>query len=87
MIGTLPALDDSLLTMANMSEVERYRGLNEQVLNLRQGMPIKLDIRGREHLQSSHQDVMLEAAATSFQIHLQVGIQLFAGCFQLDTCF
>lgn len=72
MIGTLPVLDDSLLTMANMSEVERYRGLNEQVLNLRQGMPITLDIRGRDHLKSSHQDVMLEAAATSFQIHLQV---------------
>lgn len=72
MIGTLPVLEDSLLTMANMSEVERYRGLNEQVLNLRQGMPIILDIRGTDHLQSSHQDVMLEAAATSFQIHLQV---------------
>ena len=59
MIGTLPVLEDSLLTMANMSEVERYRGLNEQVLNLRQGMPIILDIRGTDHLQSSHQDVML----------------------------
>ncbi len=72
MMGTLPVLDDSQLTMANMSEVERYRALNEQVLKLRRGKPIKLDIRGRDHLQSSHQDVMLEAAATSFQIHLQV---------------
>jgi len=72
MIGTLPVLDDSQLTMANMSEVERYRALNEQVFKLRRGKPIKLDIRGRDHLQSSHYDVMLEAAATSFQIHLQV---------------
>ena len=72
MMGTLPVLDDKLLNIANMSEVERYRGLNEQVLKLRQGMPIKLDISGRDHLQSSHHDVMLEAAATSFQIHLQV---------------
>jgi hypothetical protein len=72
MMGTLPVLDDSQLTMANMSEVERYRALNEQVFKLRHGLPIELDIRGRDHLQSSHQDVMLEAAATSFQIHLQV---------------
>lgn len=72
MIGTLPVLAESQLTMANMSAVERYRGLNEQVFRLRQGMPISLDIRGRDHLQSSHHNVMLEAAATSFQIHLQV---------------
>ncbi len=72
MMGTLPVLDDAHLTMANMSEVERYRALNEQILRLRRGLPIKLDISGRDHLQSSHYDVMLEAAATSFQIHLQV---------------
>ncbi len=72
MMGTLPVLDDAHLTMANMSEIERYRALNEQVLRLRRGFPIRLDIRGRDHLQSRHYDVMLEAAATSFQIHLQV---------------
>jgi len=72
MMGTLPVLDDAHLTMANMSEIERYRALNEQVFRLRRGLPIRLDISGRGHLQSSHYDVMLEAAATSFQIHLQV---------------
>jgi gamma-glutamyl:cysteine ligase YbdK (ATP-grasp superfamily) len=72
MMGSLPGLDDAQLTLANMSEVERYRALNEQVLKLRHGKPIELDIMGREHLQSSHYDVMLEAAATSFQIHIQV---------------
>ncbi len=72
MMGTLPVLDNAHLTMANMSEVERYRVLNEQILKLRRGLPIRLDISGRDHLQSSHYDVMLEAAATSFQIHLQV---------------
>lgn len=72
MMGTLPVLDDAHLTMANMSEVKRYRALNEQILKLRRGLPIRLDISGRDHLQSSHYDVMLEAAATSFQIHLQV---------------
>jgi hypothetical protein len=72
MMGTLPVLDEALLTMQNMSEVERYRALNEQVFKLRKGKPIRLDILGTDHLVSTHYDVMLEAAATSFQIHLQV---------------
>ncbi|MEE8321461.1 MAG: glutamate--cysteine ligase, partial [Gammaproteobacteria bacterium] len=50
----------------------RFRALNEQVLLMRGNAPISLDIHGREHLDTTHHDVMLEAAATSFQIHLQV---------------
>lgn len=61
-----------MLTLDMMSQTERYRALNEQVLRLRQGRPIELDINGIEHLSSTHTDVMLEAATTSFQIHLQV---------------
>jgi gamma-glutamyl:cysteine ligase YbdK (ATP-grasp superfamily) len=72
MIGTLPTLRESMLTVANMSRMERYRALNEQVLRLRSGKPLELDIVGEEHLQTVHGDVMLEAATTSFQIHLQV---------------
>ncbi|NOZ09879.1 MAG: glutamate--cysteine ligase [Gammaproteobacteria bacterium] len=71
-IGILPTVRDEDLTVANMSDMERYRALNEQVLRMRQGRPIELDIQGRERLQTSHLDVMLEAATTSFQIHLQV---------------
>ena len=85
MIGTLPVLDDSHLTIANMSEVERYRALNEQVLKLRHGKPIKLDIIGRDHLQSSHLDVMLEAAATSFQIHLQMQPENAVRCYNASV--
>ena len=32
----------------------------------------RLDIQGKDHLKLQHNDVMLESAATSFQIHLQV---------------
>jgi gamma-glutamyl:cysteine ligase YbdK (ATP-grasp superfamily) len=52
--------------------VERYRALNEQVLRLRRDDPITLDIQGNDHLHTRHHDVMLEAAATSLQIHLQL---------------
>jgi hypothetical protein len=72
MIGILPTVTDRVLTLKHMSRMERYRALNEQVLRLRQGKPLELDIVGEQHLQALHGDVMLEAATTSFQIHLQV---------------
>lgn len=71
-IGILPSVRESDLDLAHMSQSQRYRALNEQVLALRQGAPIQLDICGRERLVTRHYDVMLEAATTSFQIHLQV---------------
>jgi len=71
-IGTLPTVTEQLLSLRNMSSSLRFRALNEQVQRLRQGHPIRLDIEGRERLKTEHYDVMLEAAATSFQIHLQV---------------
>ncbi len=71
MIGILPTVRQSDLCLANMSDLKRYRALNEQVLKRRCGRPLHICIDGREHLDLDHSDVMLEAAATSFQIHLQ----------------
>lgn len=72
MIGILPTVEEAELTQANMSDLKRYRALNEQVLRLRGGRPLELDIHGKEHLKTSHKSVMLEAATTSFQLHLKV---------------
>lgn len=72
MIGILPTVRDEDLTLAHMSRMTRYQALNEQVMRSRQGRPLVLDIHGEQHLHSTHHDVMLEAAATSFQLHLQV---------------
>lgn len=72
MIGILPTVRDADLTLANMSHMRRYKALNAQVMLLREGRPMVLDIHGEEHLKSAHMDVMLESAATSFQIHVQV---------------
>jgi len=74
MTGILPTVKASDLILANMSDVKRFRALNEQVLRLRDGRPLDIDIQGAESLQMSHGDVMFESAATSFQIHFQVGI-------------
>ncbi len=72
-IGILPTVRQSDFCLSNMSSLQRYRALNEQVLRLRGGRPLELDIEGPEHLRAVHEDVMLESAATSLQIHLQVG--------------
>ncbi|MDH5325373.1 MAG: glutamate--cysteine ligase [Gammaproteobacteria bacterium] len=74
MIGILPTVKSTDLTMANVSSMKRYAALNEQVLRMRNGRPLRLDIHGNEILRLSHEDVMLESATTSFQIHLQVPI-------------
>lgn len=74
MIGILPTLQSSDLNLNTMSDQNRYRALNEQILAQR-GKPIHLEIVGRQHLSLNHHDVMLESAATSFQLHLQVPLQ------------
>ncbi|MFA7388317.1 MAG: glutamate-cysteine ligase family protein [Thiohalobacteraceae bacterium] len=71
MIGILPSLQEADLKPENMSEQKRYRALNDQVFRQRNGAPLRLNIIGNEHLHTLHADVMLESAATSFQIHLK----------------
>ncbi|MBI4755923.1 MAG: glutamate--cysteine ligase [Betaproteobacteria bacterium] len=72
LIGILPTVSERHLCLANMSPLNRYYALNEQVLAARGGQPLHLCIDGRETLALTHSDVMLEAATTSFQAHLQV---------------
>jgi len=69
--GSLPTLVPDDLGLHNMSAQARFRALNAAVLASRAQRPLEVDIVGREHLRHSHRDVMLEAGATSFQIHLE----------------
>lgn len=75
MIGTLPTVVQSDLSPRHMSRLQRYRALNEQVFRLRHGRPVRLHIQGKDELDVEHRDVMLEAATTSFQVHLKVDIE------------
>jgi len=75
MIGTLPTIKQTDLCLQNMSDLNRYRALNEQILCSR-GKPIQLDITGVEHLHLEHADVMLESAATSLQLHTKVPLDI-----------
>jgi hypothetical protein len=62
--------------MDNLSSMNRYVALNHEILRLRGGRPLQLDIHGKDILRAEHNDVMLESATTSFQIHLQVPPEL-----------
>jgi gamma-glutamyl:cysteine ligase YbdK (ATP-grasp superfamily) len=84
MVGILPTVGQDDLTLAHMSRLQRYTALNEQVLRLRQGRPIRIDIDGPEPLHREHGDVMLEAAATSFQLHYMVDAPQAAHAFNLS---
>jgi hypothetical protein len=71
-IGILPTVRPDHLSLSAMTPRKRYRALNDQIFALRHGRPLTLRIEGRDRLELEWHDVMLEAAATSFQIHLKV---------------
>ncbi|MDH3254423.1 MAG: CBS domain-containing protein [Acidobacteriota bacterium] len=75
--GILPTLDKSDLTLDNMTPVPRYFQLNEAMTRLR-GRNYDFRIKGRDELLIEHDNVMLEACNTSFQIHFQVAPERFA---------
>jgi gamma-glutamyl:cysteine ligase YbdK (ATP-grasp superfamily) len=71
-IGILPTLSEQNMTVATMSEQNRYAALNQQILRSRHFRPIEIEINGHDHLQITRYDIMLEAATTALQIHLQL---------------
>lgn len=82
-IGILPTIAPAHLVLGQMTPRDRYRALNEQVLRLRGGAPIQLEIEGDEAIAIEQPDVMLEAATTSFQIHVTMGVAESALIFNL----
>ena len=72
LIGTLPTLNISDLNEHSMSDMNRYRALNSEIMDRRKKKPVHLYIQGHELLDLYSHDVMLEASTTSFQIHTKV---------------
>jgi CBS domain-containing protein/gamma-glutamylcysteine synthetase len=82
LIGILPTVDISDLTLANMTPVPRYFALNEAMRRLR-GKDWEFYIKGTDELIIRHDSVMVEACNTSFQVHYQVGPEEFAPLYNL----
>ncbi|MFF2654695.1 glutamate--cysteine ligase [Streptomyces sp. NPDC058045] len=77
MIGILPTLARQDLVSANLSDVDRYALLNDQIVAAR-GEDFVLDISGVERLTCTSGSIAPEAACTSVQMHLQVTPGRFA---------
>lgn len=75
--GILPTLRKSDLSMDNMTPLPRYFALNRAMQRMRGGQHFHALIKGKDELELTHDNVMLEAANTSFQIHFQAAADEF----------
>jgi len=76
-IGILPTLRPEHLTAADLTDLPRYRALGNGIRRLRGG-PFHVRIHGDDPLAMDTDDVALEGAGTSFQVHLRVSPRQFA---------
>ena len=82
MVGILPTLEPEDLSLDNMTPNPRYFALNDALARLRGG-PFRLRIKGIDDLQLTHDNIMLEACNTSYQVHLQVPADQFPKYYNL----
>lgn len=80
LIGILPTLTRSHLTMENMSPGDRYQALS-QALSAAGGGRYHVHIQAEDELHIEHDSVMLEGSNTSFQVHLQVDADDFSASY------
>jgi len=86
-IGILPTLTQAHLQKSYMTDLPRYRALTKELSSLK-GEPFMVDINGQDHLKMQCDEVTLEGANTSFQVHLKVPANRFANMYnaaQLST--
>jgi CBS domain-containing protein len=83
--GILPTLGKQHLSIDYMTPNPRYLQLNDTMCQLRGG-EFNTMIKGVDELQTTHDNVMLEACNTSFQVHFQVSPDEFAPLYNLAQC-
>ncbi len=79
-IGILPTLRLEDLHPSVLSDLPRYRALSSGIRRMRQD-PFEIRIDGPEPLTVTCDDVVLEGANTSFQVHLRVAPDDFAATY------
>jgi CBS domain-containing protein len=77
LVGILPTLTKDNLGLESMVPTSRYYALNDAIRALR-GDEFEFTINGIDQLAVKHDNVMLEACNTSFQVHFQVSPENFA---------
>lgn len=76
-VGILPTLEQSDTGYHAMTKLSRFEALTKELTDIRGG-PFTIAIEGEEKLQLAMDDVTLEGANTSFQVHLRVPAAEFA---------
>ena len=82
LVGILPTLSPEHLGLESMMPEPRYLALNDALRSLR-GEEFRFSINGIDQLAISHDNVMLEAVNTSFQVHFQVAAEEFARLYNI----
>ena len=77
LVGILPTLTMEHLGLDSMVPTPRYHAMNDAIRALR-GEEFQFTINGIDQLSVRHDNVMLEACNTSFQVHFQVSPEDFA---------
>lgn len=80
-IGILPTLTVDQLQADALTDLPRYKALDNGIRRLRQGGPFNIQIDGAEPLSLTCEAVSLEGANTSYQVHLRVNPDKFADTF------
>lgn len=80
MIGILPTLAEADLESSLLTDTNRYRALST-ALRRRRSEPFRVVIEGDDRLAITSDDVAMEGANTSFQVHLRVPPKEFADAY------
>jgi len=82
LVGILPTLTRDHLNLSAMVPTARYFALNEALRRLR-GSDFQFAIKGIDQLNFQHDNLMLEACNTSYQVHFQVASDEFASLYNV----
>jgi CBS domain-containing protein len=82
LVGILPTLTKNDLGLDSMVPIPRYHALNKAIMALR-GDDLQFTINGTDQLTVKHDNLMLEACNTSFQVHFQVSPNDFARLYNI----
>jgi CBS domain-containing protein len=82
LVGILPTMKKADLGLSNMTPKPRYKALNDSMTALR-GKAYDFHIKGTDEFIVQHDNVMLEACNTSFQVHFQVAPDEFARLYNI----
>ncbi|MGB7450510.1 MAG: CBS domain-containing protein [Lysobacterales bacterium] len=82
LVGILPTLTKDNLGLDSMVPIARYHALNKAFMGLR-GHDLQFTINGIDQLIVKHDNLMVEACNTSFQVHFQVSPEDFARLYNI----